>query len=156
MRLELTDFIDRVYSHLEIIKATQDSLQLLTDIFAFGEQDWSINCEDAIMCLTKFFKHISAFHSFIKRSDCLPLSVISYRFPLIMALTDVNLQITNLNHLLAKVRNESWTALYLPFEQLKEITNEIKILQVQNEEILDHGKILLDRVRFKEREFSTA
>lgn len=154
MRLGLAEFSDRVRSHLKVIISTQDRLRSLKTIFISGDRVWPAECEDVIECLNQMRVQGRSFHTFIERSNSLPLAVVPLRLNLIMALQEADAQIAKLDRLLIVLRNESWIVLDQPVEQLLDIKREMEILLVKNDEVLSQVSILLDRARFKEREYS--
>lgn len=154
MRLGLAEFNDRVRSYEKVIISTQDTLGSLKALIGSGDQIWPAECEDVIECLSLMRVQGRRFHTFIERSNHLPLAVVPLRLPLIMVLQDVDAQIAKLKLLLVVLRNEGWIVLDQPVEQLLEIKREMDILLVKNDEVLGQVSILLDRARFKEREYS--
>lgn len=154
MRLRLVEFYNRVRNYVKTIISILDTLRTIKTIFNSGDRVWPDQCEDAIECLTQMSEQSREFHAFIKRSNHLPLAVVPLRLPLIMALQDADAQIAKLNRFLVVFRNEGWITLDQPVEQLLDIKREMEILLVKNDEVLSQVSILLDRARFKEREYS--
>ncbi len=155
-RLTLVEFSDLVHPYVEAIVIHQDDLSTLRALFTSGEKVWDSDCEDAINYLMTVSHDCRQFHVCIERSDHFPLSVVPLRLPLLTAFEDLEAQITKLNRLLVELRNDSWAALDQPIGQVFEVTNELDILELKGEEILDQIRILFDRARFKEREYSIA
>src|SRR6266852_4261324 len=108
MRLGLAEFSDRVHSLVKAIISTQDILRSFKTMFISGDRVWPAECEDVIECLTQMRVQGRSFHTFIERSNYLPLAVVPLRLPLIIALQDVDAQIAKLNRLLVVLRNEGW------------------------------------------------
>ncbi len=154
MRLGLAEFNDRVRSYEKAIISTQDTLGSLKTLISSEDRVRPAECEDVIECLTLMRVQSRRFHTFIERSNHLPLAVVPLRLPLIMVLQDADSQIAKLNRLLVVLRNEGWIVLDQPVEQLLVIKHEMDILLVKNDEVLDQVSILLDRARFKEREYN--
>lgn len=154
MRLGLAEFNDRVRSYEKAIISTRDTLGSLKTLISSEDRVRPAECEDVIECLTLMRVQSRRFHTFIERSNHLPLAVVPLRLPLIMVLQDADSQIAKLNRLLVVLRNEGWIVLDQPVEQLLVIKHEMDILLVKNDEVLDQVSILLDRARFKEREYN--
>jgi hypothetical protein len=156
VRLGLAEFSDHVRHHVDTIISSQDTLRALKTLFNSGDQVWPAECEDVIECLTYMSKQNRMVDNFIRRSNHLPLAVVPLRLPLIMVLLDEDTQIAKLKRLLVVLRNEGWTTLDQPVEQLIDIKDELDVLLVKSNDVLDQIGILLDRARFKEREYSIA
>ena len=92
----------------------------------------------------------------IERSDRFPLAVVALRLPLFSVLADVEAQIIELNRLIIALCDDSQTTLDQSVQQVFEIENKIVLLELKSNEVLDEVAILLDRARFKEREYSIA
>ena len=156
MRLELADFNDYVRDHEKAILSTRDTLRFLKTKFNSEDRVWPAEFQDVIECLNLLRLESRKFHAFIERSNHLPLAVVPLRLPLLMALQDIEAQITTLNWLLVALLNDSWTSLVQSVEKIFEVKTTLGTLDLKSEEILDQIGILLDRARFKEREYSIA
>lgn len=156
MRLGLAKFSDHVRNQVDIIISSQDTLRTFKILVNSGDSIWPAECEDMIKVLTSMAEQNRKFHNYIRRTDQLPLAVVPLRLPLIMVLLDEYTQIAKLKRLLVILRNESWTMLDWPVEQLLDINNELDVLLENINEVLGEVGILLDRARFKERQYSTA
>lgn len=156
MRLKLADFNDRVRNHEKAIISIRASLSSLKRKFNSEDRVLPAEFRDTIECLALLRLESQKFHAFIERSNYLPLAVVPLRLPLLMALQEIETLITKLNLLLIALRNDSWTTLVQPVEQIFEVNNNLGQLDLKSEEILDEIGILLDKARFKEREYSVA
>ena len=93
-------------------------------------------------------------YAFLERSHNLPLAAVPLRLPLIFALQETEAQIAKLKHLLIVLRDKAYTDWDQPVEQLTEIRKELDLLETKHDKVLEQVDILLDRARFKEREYT--
>jgi hypothetical protein len=156
VRLKLSDFNDHVRNHEKVLIVTRDALRSRKQVLSSGDRVFPADFRDMMEYVTLLQQESRNFYDFIERSNHLPLAVVSLRLPLIMILQEIETMSTSINWLLANLRNESWTTLVLPVEQLFEVNNKLGLLDFKSDEVLDEIGVLLDRARFKEREYSVA
>ncbi len=153
-RLTLTEFKDLMKPHVDSFNDARVFLRSLKYSFTSGERILPKNSHDAMRNLKSIGEESRKFQALIEYSDHLPRAIVPIRLPLIMALRDVELQVVKLSHLLDTLYDEGWTILNKRLEKLREIINELEVLQIQSKAIVDQIAMLLDVARFKEREYS--
>lgn len=156
MRLGLAEFSDKVRNYVDDFIATQAILLSFKTIFNSKDIVWQSNGEYVIKCLSCLSEQNYMIYTFIKHSNHLPLAVVPLRLPLIMALQDADEQIATLKRLLIEFRSQGWATLNQSVEMFLAIKMELDILLLKSDKVLDEIGILLDRAKFKEREYSIA
>jgi hypothetical protein len=158
VRLGLAEFNHQVRDHVDDVISTQDALQYLKTLFSSGDEVRPACGDEVIECLSHICECIRGFLAFIERSNHLPLAVFPLRLPLIMTLKDLEAHNAKLNRLLNVPHDvdEGLIPLNQPVEQLFDIKHELGVMQAECNKVLDQVGILLDRARFKERQYSTA
>jgi len=155
-RLTLAEFSDLVHPYVEAIRSKQDKLTTFRELFSSRERIWDSDCEATIESLTDVCRACRELHTCIVRSDHFPLSVVPLRFTLLSMLDDVEAQIFELNQLIVALSLDSQVALDQSAQQVFEIKDKLIVLESKYKEVLTEIAILLDRARFKEREYNIA
>ena len=148
-RLELTDFSKQMLSYTATISKGQSILNEVGTLFLPGQQIFPVELEEAIKCVVDIGECSRKFHAFIEQSVHLPLVVVPLRLPLLIALQDVNGQVTKLKQLFTALREVIWTTVSQPIEQRLVIHRELEELKLACEEVLDQVDILIDNLRFE-------
>ena len=152
-RLTRDEFSNLLRPHLEDIVAVREGLQEIKCLFCSGDRILPSEFENTIQYLKRTCEHQREFYALIESSEFVPTSVVPLRLPLMIALMDMEVQITKLNELLDMLCSDGWRTLQQPAERLIEIRKAIKTLISEVDEVSHQINILLDRARFKEREY---
>jgi hypothetical protein len=146
-RLQPAEFSDLVSDHVEAIRATQETLQTVNDLFCSGQWVLPTKFENIVECLMSIGEHCRRFHAFIGQSGHLPLVVVPLRLSLLMTLKDVDMQVTKLLRLLATLYELIWITLYQPVEEKLEALQALNELQLDCKEVLKQVDILNKNLR---------
>ena len=95
-RLTREDFDKQVFSCIQTIETSQDRQRAIKKTFKPGGWYKPSEYRDAINYVTTVGECCQSFHDYIEKSDYLPLSVVPFRLPVLIALKRVNLQMKHL------------------------------------------------------------
>ncbi len=147
----LEDFRDLAQRYLNDLTIARDSLSYVSKLFRGGRDIWPDQCERALALLRRVSKPVQKVCQLLDTTSRLPEAVIPLRYPLAIALGNVDDQMSELMQLMILFRTTCQPPSVQAVNQREEIYRQLELLMQSYDEALQKLYSLLDQVYFQER-----
>lgn len=146
--LTFVEFCDRVRYHTADLSAVLKDLRGISTILETVAKIKNSDIGSIVKPVALLSEQVSVFCVFIEQSTYLPLSVIPYRLPLIIALKEGEADLGQINKMYAEFSKISRSDVGRDEESLQIFGKKLEELSADIEEIITQSRLLLDRARF--------